>query len=439
MIGTAKTTGFALLLFLVALAGAELLFRGPLRVTSAVDMASPYVSALRFIHSENPYPSDDFLAQWHRAGAPDNWSVDNSGQHPIYPPTALLVVAPLAELPWTWAVRCYVWACTFGYLGMVWLFSRLVGDNWRSLRRLGFIAFALGVSPVYAGIDKGNLSIMVFILCGYAMYLAFFRDGPACGVLLALGFCVKPTSALAAVLIVLLYRRIESFLAFLGVSALIAGCTAIVISHVSPLWKADYQSNLRFLFGPNGAATFATQNPARFDLVNLQVPFYSLLNNVRSANFLAWSVSALLAIFWLILFSRGRSIKPASYWLGVGSLSLLALLPVYQRNYNAGVILFVAVWAFENIHETLARAALLVSGMFLIPGEAILRKSGLAERFSGSTLWNSLVMPQLTWAIVAVVVLCLLYKGKRDICVPDRPGDPLYPSFRLALSQRIPR
>jgi hypothetical protein len=413
-----ETIAFAVLLCLVTLAAAELLWRGPLRVTSAGDMASPYLSALRFIHGQDPYPSEDTIVRWHGPGGPVNLSVDAAGWHPIfppaYPPSALLVVAPLAELPWAWAIRCYAWACILGYLGLVWLLSRLVGDTWRSSKRLGFAAFALAISPIQAGITQGNLSILALVLCGYALYLAYIGDHPACGVLLALGFCVKPTSALAAVLIVLLYGRKKSLLSFLALSALIAGCAAIVMFHINPHWKADYQNNLGFLFGPNGGANFTTQNADRFDLINLQMPFYSILHNALAANCLAWAVSLLLAIVWLCLFLRGRSLNSSSYWLAAGSLSLLALLPVYQRNYNAGVILFVAVWAFENIHETLARAALLTGAVFLIPGEAILRRTGLADRFSDSALWNSLAMSQLSWAILAVVVLCLLLQWKSD-------------------------
>jgi len=258
MVRTAKASGFVLLLALIALAAAELLLRGPLRVTSAGDLASPYVAALRFLHGQNPYPSANFQAAWHNAGAPANFYVGDSGQHTIYPPTALLVMAPLAALPWPWAVRCFVWGCTLGYLGIVWLLARLVATNWKSLRRLGFVAFALGIAPVHTGINQGNLSILVFVLCGYALYLAYMHDGTTGGILLAIACCIKPASALAAVLIVLLYRRKKSVLAFLAASALIAGCTALVLLHIGPLWWVDYQTNLAFLFGPTGAANFAT-------------------------------------------------------------------------------------------------------------------------------------------------------------------------------------
>jgi hypothetical protein len=254
---------------------------------------------------------------------------------------------------------------------------------------------------------------LVFILSGYAIYLAWVRHEVASGILLALGFCVKPTSAVAVVPLLVLYGRKKSILTFLGASALITSCAALVMSRINPVWKLDYANNLQFLFGPDGAASFWTKNLGRFDLVNLQVPFYAIVHSVPIANLLAVAASAILATLWILLFFLRRGTKSDWSWLAVSSLVLLGLLPVYQRNYNAGFVLFAAMWAFENIHEALAKAALLVSGVFLIPGEAILRKAGLADRLSGSALWNSLVMSQLTWGIVTVIIICYVYELKK--------------------------
>jgi hypothetical protein len=405
---TTQTAAIAALLALVALAGTELLLRGTLRASKGTDLAAVYISALRLRHHENPYPFKDFLNQWHEAGAPADETIDDSGQHPIYPPTALVVMAPLAKLSWPWAIRCYAWACTLGYLGLVYLLARLVGNGWRSLRRLGFIAFALGISSVHAGIGQANPSAMVLVLCGYALYLAYGGDRVACGILLSLAFCVKPASALATVAIILLYGRIRSALTFLGVSALITSCAALAMLHVDQQWRTDYQSNLQALFHHNGAADFTASNAGRFDLVNLQVPLYSVFGSVRVADTLAIGATAALLVSWLFLFRRDSILRADTYWLSAGTLCLIGLLPVYQRNYNAGIILFVAVWAFQNIHELHAKAVLLASIAFLFPGEAFLRRTGLDMRFSGNALWDGFVMSELTWSIVAVIIVCLL-------------------------------
>jgi hypothetical protein len=314
--------------------------------------------------------------------------------------------------------------CTLGYLGLVYLLARLVGDGWLSLRRLGFVAFASGnlVRPC-CNRTKLTPARWSLILCGYALYLAYGGDVPvACGILLSIAFCVKPASALAAVAIILLYRRTKSAVVFLAASALVAGIAAGAMLHISPQWKSDYQDNLQVLFHQNGAADFAANNSGRFDLVNLQVPLYTMSGSLRVANFLAIGTFAALLLLWLLLFFNKREFRADTYWLSAGSLCLIGLLPVYQRNYNAEVILFVAVWAFQNIHETYAKAALLASIAFLVPGEAFLRRAGLDTRFSGNALWGGFVMSQLTWSIMAVIVICFLAKLGKPANLREKPA-----------------
>ena len=74
--------------------------------------------------------------------------------------------------------------------------------------------------------------------------------------------------------------------------------------------------------------------------------------------------------------------------------------------------MFVALWAFNEIHEVQAKATLLASLAFLLPGKAILQDSGLAAEHSSSILWNLLLMSQLTWSIIAVIAICLSYKAR---------------------------
>ena len=207
-----KLAGRIALLLLVAASGSELLLRGVLRIAArGDDLASPYVSAQRLIHGRNPYSSDNFLSDWHASGAPANKSLDESAIRPIYPPTALVVVSPLATVSWPVAIQLYGWGCTFIYMGLVWLLGGAVGDSWTSARRLWFVAFCLGLSPIHAGISQGNLSAIVFLLCGYGLFLAWRRYEIVSGVLLALALCIKPTSAIAALAAVLLYGRIRAF------------------------------------------------------------------------------------------------------------------------------------------------------------------------------------------------------------------------------------
>jgi hypothetical protein len=73
------------------------------------------------------------------------------------------------------------------------------------------------------------------------------------------------------------------------------------------------------------------------------------------------------------------------------------------------------MWAFGNlpICDAGAKVAALIGFVFLVPGEGLLRKMNLGPEFWSSVLWKSLVMPQLTWAIVAAIAACCFYRLKR--------------------------
>ena len=136
----------------------------------------------------------------------------------------------------------------------------------------------------------------------------------------------------------------------------------------------DYRDNVAYLFGPDGVANFATASAFRFDLVNLQVPFFELSQSIFLANLFTWVVVGLLAAFWLGLLARNKSLRPS--WQTAGVILLLGLLPVYQRNYNAGFVLIAILWAFQNLRSPLARWIIAVNIVFLVPGQAMLRDVG---------------------------------------------------------------
>jgi hypothetical protein len=186
--------------------------------------------------------------------------------------------------------------------------------------------------------------------------------------------------------------------------------------HVDPVWKVDYARNVAFLFGPHGAASFITTDPARFDLINLQVPFYALTGDSKLSEALTVATTIVLCVAWLRAFYNRRVPKADWDWLGVGSLLLIGLLPVYQRNYNAGLIIFAAMWAFGclPVRSFVSNVVPLACWTFLVPGEAMLRGTRFQAHFEHNVVWNSLILPHLSWTIVLVVVGSCLIKIDRD-------------------------
>ncbi len=403
------------MLLLVVLAAVEFLVRGPYSITNGDDFASPYVSTRRFLARKDPYPAKNFVAEWHAAGAPAEAQVLEPAQHSVYPPVTLAAFIPFALLPWLIAVYIYVTVSILLYLYLVYALASEVGDSWQSSIRLGFLAICLALSPFQSGIRHVNLSVLSFALCGVGLALARRNRSALAGLTLALGFCLKPTTGCAMVLLLLCFGWRRAFAVCAATAAAITAFALLWMQHISASWATSYADNLDYAFGPRGALGFSISGTSRYDDLNLQVPFYSLLGQAHAANLLASGAGLLLVGLWALVFYKGRNLlEPIPFtWAAAGSLTLIALLPIYQRNYNAAVIVFAVAWAFQHITRKAVRAILACSVLLLIPGEAILRRSGLAERFQDNTLWNVFVMSQATWAILAVLLILLYVQWKQ--------------------------
>ena len=124
-------------------------------------------------------------------------------------------------------------------------------------------------------------------------------------------------------------------------------------------------------------------------------------------------------------------------WASISVLSLLSLLPIYQRNYNGGMLLFTIFWAFQNLERRLARAVLVCSSVFLVPGEAWLRNSlnpHLPAAIKSSALWNMAVMPHAAWAVLLITCLMLLSLRPASLPDADRAGTPVNTGDPVAAS-----
>jgi hypothetical protein len=397
---------------LVLIAGAEFLIRGPLRGDGSRDLASPYVSSYSLLHGKNPYAAADFVPIFYAVGGTPQLFVNDSGQHSIYPPFSLAVFSPFAKLSLPHAVVLYKALCTLLYLGLILFLARRLGTAWTSPARLGFIAFSLGLSAVQTGIHVANLSILSFVLCGLALLLALAGSDVLAGLLLALGACLKPTGAIAFVILFLLYKRRAS-ISLIVTSTLTLAVSYLMMRGIDPAWKLDYASNLNFMFSSSGAASFTNPGPGHFDLLNLQVPLFEIFRNPATANILAWIIGASLAIWWVYTFAPfSRSRRPLC-WLAIASLCLIALLPTYQRNYNDGVLIFALLWAFANLRLPTAKAILLMGAVFLTPGEALLKTRVHSPALVNSLLWRAFVLPHATWLLLAIICL-LLIQAQRE-------------------------
>jgi hypothetical protein len=401
-------------LAILALFLAALLFlvRGPLRAlrSEGGDFATPYVAAVRLLQAHDPYDPLNFNRDLGSRGGPSD-ALGPSSQRAVYPPTTLLLLAPFALVRWRAALALYVLLCSAGTLVLIWRLARLLGP-WSS-RSLVFAAFALALAPIHTAIGLGNLSALALLGCGFALLAAEERADLAAGCFLALALCLKPTTAAAVLLLFLLLRRWRALGACALACLLALAATAVIVRPIDPIWQQHYLDNLRYQVGAEGAASFTG---AYADTVNLQTPLFLLLHraplqlSAQLVDFIAWAIAAALALLWLLLCLRKRLLSGAWSWLAVASLCIIGLLPIYQRNYSVGLVLFVLLWAFQALSAGSARSALGLCTGLLVPGRSLLThfvEPHLTPAIAAGPIWHGVILSYVTWTLVLLVCLML--------------------------------
>jgi len=376
------------------------------------------------LHGQNPYLCcGTFEQEWRQAGA-SNYTMDIGGQHLMYPPSTLVLFVPFALLPWKIAFGAFTALCCLATLAVLYRLALYVGESWSDPRRLCMTAFALALAPVHTAIAVGNLSALTFPLSCIAMLLAAQDLDLFAGILLAVILCLKPTAGIAVLAYVLLLGRWRLVASMLAVAGGVSALGLLVMHRIDPAWQMDYRSNIAFVFGPGGGSSY---KELYANSLNLQNPLFALLQNTTATELLTWASVSAAALVWTVSLFRVPPAQRRWEWSSAGFWALLALLPVYQRNYTGGVIVIVLVWAFAHLDQLAAKLSIWLSLPFLVPGNNILFQRAYSEKawaFERTGAYKAFVICHLTWCIVAVVGLLLVYCWQRHRPVRSWPNAP---------------
>lgn len=417
----AKTMQILLWTFLL-LACAEFIVRGPVRLARAGefnDFISPYTQSKAWIRGVDPYKPEILAALWPRQAEPFPFTHDLSdgslvlkrGIPTAYPPTALVLIAPISMLPWPLAHELWLILSVVALTAVV--FSLLLAGeynrhNWRSYL---FLTIAMAFAPFQTGLATGNLVIVVVGLCAGAVLTAARQQDPAAGILIGVASCLKPQVGVVFLLYLLLKRRwrIVSCATILIAVLAITAVVRLAASH-SP-WMATYLSDNRILFAKESLGDFTESNQIRYGLINLQLLTYVFLHDRGWADAVALAVGGTLVVIWLILMRR-RTCKETSL-LELGTLLVISLLPMYHRFYDASLLVFPLAWSVREIFgvsRRFAGIALVLLLLFLAPLGTILQQVQHANWFlplQDLWWWTHIVMPCQVWAILLLSVVCL--------------------------------
>jgi Glycosyltransferase family 87 len=399
----------------LSLASALFLFRGPLRANSnqVNDFAAPYTSARLWLQGQNPYDADLFFPAWRAAGAPKGGVPYNeSGTHSVYPPPSLVVILPLALLPWPVASMGLVWISAAVYVVALVLLASFVPGSWGGTTKPVFLAFGLAFAPTQSALHVTNLACLSASLLFIAIYLLAKRLPPdnrsqvLAAVCISLSICLKAALGLLLVPYLLWARAWRA----LAVTLLIVGVTTAISFYPSlrsgSAWFDSLRVNSSVAFDHGGSSDVAETNLNRFDRLDLQIPIYSMTHHRRMTAAIAGLISGGLLMLWFFCKDSDRGVD--QHLLRIGSLFVIGLLPIYQRYYMAALLLIPLVWAFRNLEQSAARWVIGLCTMFLVNTKVLLQRFRPIGDLTvhHPHVANIFASPHLCWLLLGMA--CLL-------------------------------
>lgn len=432
----------ALFAVLLLLAGAEFVLRGPLRFAHAAnfnDFISPYIQTRAWIDGQDPYSPQNMVRMWPPEAErfdfltrdlADGTLALKRGIPTAYPLTAFVLIASVAVLPWhiahpLWLV---ITVFSFGVTAASLLFvAKLLP---RTDLTLAFLAIALALAPFHTALAAGSIVTVAVAASAAAVWSSSRRHDILAGVLLAIAVGLKPQIGLPFCFYYLVRCRWRIPAVAGGLVILLFVLAFIHCVASGTPWVENYLYDNRILFAHGSLGDFTEGNPIRFGLINFQVAAYTLLHNRGAASVVAIATAAAGGMFWLFLILRRERNHASSELLALSALTVLSLIPVYHRFYDASLLIFPLAWSLAALNgplRALARCVLLVIILvFLFPGGTALQQLEQAGHFAALRnywWWNTLVLPHECWSLLILAALLLgAMQTRGDGKVPDDPA-----------------
>ncbi len=432
----------ALLAVLLLLAGGEFVLRGPARFAHAAnfnDFISPYIQTRAWIAGQDPYSASNLVRLWPPEAErfdfltrdlADGSLVLKRGIPTAYPLTAFVLIAPVAALPWHIAHPLWLVITVLSFGVTVASLLSVAKLLPRTDLTLAFLAIALALAPFHTALAAGSIVTVSVAASAAAVWASSRRHDILAGLLLAIAIGLKPQIGLPFCFYYLVRRRwrIPAIVGGVVVLVFILACMRCVASGTP--WVENYLYDNRILFAHGSLGDFTEGNPIRFGLINFQVAAYTVLHNRDAASLVATAVAAVGGIVWLFLVVRRERNDPSSELLALSALTVLSLLPIYHRFYDASLLIFPLAWSLTGLNgplRALARSVLVVMVLvFLLPGGTALQQMQQAGHFAALRnywWWNTLILPHECWSllILCALLLCAMRIGGRTAEVPDDP------------------
>jgi hypothetical protein len=345
----------------------------------------------------------------------------------IYPPTALLVVAPLAELRWSVALTVWLSAAC----GLLVLAAFLVWDLAGDAPLLAGCMACFILMNCVVLLWFANPAGIVIPLCVIATW-CFIRERfeAAAVVMMAVALLLKPQDSIFVWLYFLLAggrgrkRAMQTFAfaAALGVYA------AIWVAPSSPHWIGEMRSNIAALSAPGGNADPGPSNSrGAGTLINLQAAVSLFKNDPHFYNPVSYLIGGAVVLGWMAAVLRKRPSREGAM-LALSAIALLSMTAIYHWNTDAKLLLLTipscaTLWAGGGVRRWvglgLTSAAIFVTAD--VPNLWVFAR-GYGSSVSSSTLGGRLTLLLLKPAPLVLLLAGCFYLWVYIRYEPPSPG-----------------
>jgi hypothetical protein len=312
-----------------------------------VDFKAVYYGARCLIQHSDPYRQSEFLSVYQADG----------GEFPSDPvmsqlvlrgllvcinlPTALLVVAPIALLPWGPAHLLWL-LLVAASLTLAAFLAWLLAQRFESGVSLFLICIVLANSEIiFAG---GNAAGIAVSLCVVAVWCFLKQRFVLAGVLcMAISLALKPHDAGLVWLFFLLAGGVYRKRALQTLVVVIAlGLPAVLwVSYTAPNWMQELHSNLletsaRGDLNDPGPASITFRSADK--IIDLQSVISVFRDDPRIYNPASYLLCGVLLAVWSVSTLRSR-LTPARALLALAVIAAFSMLPVYHRQHDAKLLL----------------------------------------------------------------------------------------------------
>jgi len=414
---------------------AEFSIRGPFRILGGMgwnDFLSPYIQANAWVHGKDPYSAQSLISFWPSDNQRPPW-VDTEAASGVlevkrgipspYPLSSLVLLSPLSLFPWSVALLVWIAVSVAGVVLSSFALLSICGCSLSDLRAQLFLVAAFALAPFHTGLGTANPAMLAVSLTVLTVWAAHHSRKKTAGTLLAIAVCLKPTVAGGLLLYYLVRRqwKVACIAGAVGVTIGVLGVSRLALAGAP--WLASYLESTRKMFSSGSIDDFTRADAIRFNLINAQVFFYSLLGNASAAGRLAQFVGAAFLGSWLWLCWRRRA---ASELLEISAISVIILIPAYHRFYDAALLIWPLAWSLLLAGKrSNAAVALAAIAPFLVPGATLLSELARTGRIPAAVAngwwWNAIVLSHEAWDLILLAVLLLYFmaRGSPERSLPD--------------------